>query len=301
MATQSRARMFYATAKALRNAADARLDESDRFLLESGLAEGTFELDHAADEHEHLGTERAELRRLHEEYRWAESKLLNASERLEEARDAKRKDLVALACMRRELKMSYACERSYVQLQLRLFGEARPELWRREIELSNVIASGAITSAAVRELAAVRTERKLLDTAIAQDEEHLARIDASELSLDYDVANEAFDRAIDGRSLRELARLRNDRTRAERAAARARSEMRRTLESLDLLELGGEITMAAALLALELEGDQRATARIERLRVEQIEREQAILPKPANWKAGLLHPVSWWKAKRLVS
>jgi hypothetical protein len=293
--------MFYATAKALRNAADARLDDGDRFLLDDGIVASEPISVEAATIDAEIDADRAELRRLHEEYRWAESKLLNASERLEEAREARRKDLVALACMRRELKASYSCERRYAQMQLHLFGEARPSLWVREIELANLIADGAVTSAAVRELAAVRAERKLLDIAIVQAEEHLSRIDASELTLDYDIANEAFDRSIDGKSLRELARLRNEKTRAERAGARARSEARRLLEELDLMELGGEITMAAALLSLELEGDSRSALRIERLRAEQMERELSILPKPANWKAGLLHPVSWWKAKRITS
>lgn len=296
--------MFHATARALSSAASKREDDGigpmpvDPELVAlaaqfEGATEGPARL------WAELDIDGAALRVLHDELRWAESKLMHAAERLAEAQEARRKDLVALAIMRRELRASFTAERSYLNMQREAFTRSVPLLRDHESELDLLVEGGATTIEIISELAAVRTERKLYELAIAQVDAQAARIDDSEATLDYDVENEAYAPDPDGETLREIARLKAVQTRARRAAAAARTSARATLEGLGLDTALGEITATAAFLAAELEGDPRGTERMERLRAYQIQRELTKLPEPTSgWKAGLRHPVRFVQAKR---
>jgi hypothetical protein len=239
------------------------------------------------------------LTKLHDEFRWAESKLMQASERLAEAQEARRKDLVALACMRRELRASFASEREYTRAQALLAGGRVPWLLERETALQELVDGGALTVPVIRELAALRAERKLSQLAIAQIDAQIARIDDAEATLEHDVAAEAYDRDPDGRTMRELARLRAESTRLKRIAVRVRNETRTRREELGLDRAPGEITAIAAFLAGEHEGDERSAERMARLRAWLTARELRALPAPtAAWKAGLRHPVNFIRARR---
>lgn len=306
MATRSRARMFHATARALRTAADQRLDDTGHTYLadtdEMQAYEEALEIDAPSLAVGEPAIDQESLRRLHHEYRWAESKLAQASERLAEAQEARRKDLVALACMRRELRASFESERAYVRGQLRLFADVVPKLRARELELAELVTAGAPTAAVIRDLAAVRAERKFYDLAMIQSGTQIARIDDSEATLEYEVANEAYDRSPDGNTMRELARLRTAQTRMHRAAVRARNEAGAVLAEVGVDRTSGEVTAVGSFLAAEFEGDARAHQRMERLRARQVELEAAALPAPASpWKTGLLHPVSWIRARRVAT
>ena len=300
--------MFHATAKALHNAAESRIDDTG--LVLRAQVEG---IDFAADA---LETQEFEidalplsapidaldpesLVQLHNEFRWAESKLMQASERLAEAQESRRKDLVALACMRRELRAGFATERAYAGAQAQLAGGRLPWLHERESALQELVDGGALTEPIIRELAAVRAERKLSQLAMAQTDSQIARIDEAEATLEYDVASETYDREPDGRSMRELARLRSESTRARRAAVRLRNEATARRAELGLDRAPGEITAVAAFLAGEHEGDARASERMTRLRSWVMGQELQSLPEPTSaWKAGLLHPVNFFRARR---
>ncbi|MBC7644356.1 MAG: hypothetical protein H7123_04460, partial [Thermoleophilia bacterium] len=235
MATQSRARMFHATAKALRSAADQRLD-SESQVFSAEISDIDFNMD-LVDLESTMIEEAApavmkaarwisadDLQQLHTEFRWAESRLMQSSERLAEAQEARRKDLVALACMRRELRASFEAERHYTRGQMLLFAEGVPRLDQRETELNILVGGGALTANVIRDLAVARAERKLFALALGQCNAQLARIDEADFTLEYDVANEAYDREPDGASMRELARLRSESTRARReSVAQAKS------------------------------------------------------------------------------
>jgi hypothetical protein len=240
-----------------------------------------------------------ELLTLHEEFRWADSKLMQASERLAEAQEARRKDLVALAIMRRELRASFSTERSWVRASMSYFGDVLPALSTRELELADLVDAGVRTEAVIHELAAVRAERKIFDIAIVQSQTQLARIDDNELTMEYQVASESYDREPDGNSMRELARLRASSTAARRAATRARTAGTTAIEELGLVTTFGEITAAGAFLAAEHEGDERARERMDRIRAAQSERELSYLPEvEAAWKSGLKHPVHFMRARK---
>lgn len=323
MATRSRARHFHATAKALNAAASSR-EVSDGMLLTatvsdvdvnaiiagvgsdggatapdhdesfdgSRAASTSFELPDSEMTAERLGT-------LHEELRWAESKLMQASERLAEAQEARRKDLVALAIMRRELLGSFGAERAWLRGALHWFGDVRPALVGRERELASLVDNGVRTAAVIEELAAVRGERKLFDLATAQSGVQLARIDENEAASEYQVASEAYEREPDGATMRELARLRSAATRTRREAVRLRNETREQLDELGMVSGVGEITATHAFLAAEYEGDERAATRMDRVRAAQYELELGRLPEvEAAWKAGLKHPVHFMRARR---
>lgn len=293
--------MFHATARALRTAADRQLDEPSLAGMVS--SEPGEELDialvpHYAAEDPAVGQER--MRTLNAEYRWAEGNLMQASERLAEAQEARRKDLVALACMRRELKRSFTAEREYARAQVQLYTGLLPTLWSYETELDQVVAAGAAISPVLNDLASVRAERKLLELAAAQGHAQISQIDENEATLDYEVANESMNAASDGRTIRELERLRTARARAHRASLRERSEVRELLSTLEIDTSVGEVMAIASLLAAEYEGDARAHARVERVRSAQMQRELSKLPAPvSSWKAGLLSPLSWMRARRL--
>lgn len=236
---------------------------------------------------------------LHEELRWAESKLMQASERLAEAQEARRKDLVALAIMRRELLGSFAAERAWLRGGMRFFSDVQPALDSRETELCELVDNGVRTAQAIHELAAVRAERKLFDIAIAQSTAQLARIDDSEASSEYQVASEAYEHEPDGASMRELARLRALSTRQRREAVRIRGEASMLLEELGIVGGMGEVTAANAFLAAEYEGDDRSADRMDRVRAAQYELELGLLPEPeASFKAALKHPVYFMRARR---
>jgi len=132
--------MFHATAKALHSAADQRLDSGSQVFsaeisdidfnidlvdVESMIEEAAPAVVKAARS---ISTD--DLQQLHSEFRWAESRLMQSSERLAEAQEARRKDLVALACMRRELRASFEAERSYTRGQMLLFTEGLPPAGR---------------------------------------------------------------------------------------------------------------------------------------------------------------------------
>lgn len=241
----------------------------------------------------------AELLTLHEEFRWADSKLMQASERLAEAQEARRKDLVALAIMRRELRASFSTERAWVRASMDYFGDVLPALAARENELAALVDAGVRTEAVIHELAAVRAERKLFDIAIVQSNTQLSRIEDSELTMEYQVASESYDREPDGNSMRELARLRATSTSARRAANRSRTAGTAALDELGLVTSFGEVTAAGAFLAAEHEGDERARERMDRLRAAQADRELSLLPEPeAAWKSGLKHPVHFMRARK---
>lgn len=240
-----------------------------------------------------------DLVQLHEELRWAESKLMQASERLAEAQEARRKDLVALALMRRELLASFAAERAWLRGSLRYFEDVQPSLAAREGELAELVDNGVRTAMVIHELAAVRTERKLFELALVQTGAQLARIDDSESASEYQVASESYEREPDGASMRELARLRALSTRNRRDAVRMRTEASGMLDELGMVSGMGEITAANAFLAAEYEGDERSAERMDRVRLAQYDAELALLPEPeAAWKAGLKHPVYFMRARR---
>lgn len=296
--------MFHATARALNTAAEQRI--GDERVLTAQVEDIASHEAEAGPESRHSLIEATvdpeTLRTLHSEYRWADSRLMQSSERLAEAQEARRKDLVALACMRRELRASFAAERAYVQAQLQLFGEVLPKLRAHENELAELVAVGAPTAPVLRDLAAVRTERKLYELAVAQSDTQIARVGDSEATLEYEVANEQYDTAPDGRTMRTLARLRSQQTRAERLAVRLGKETGELMALLGIDRSFGEVSALGSFLAAEYEGDARARARLARIRAVQVERELSLLPAPASaWKSGLLHPVSWFRARKHVT
>jgi hypothetical protein len=318
--------MFHATAKALRSAADQRA--GDGALLLTAQVEDVAIVGEGAEEHFEAmaassdvalleagdseaptmglmdaGAIDAEaMRILHDEFRWSESKLMQASERLAEAQEARRKDLVALACMRRELRGSFAAERAYVEGQLALFGALLPKLQAHEGELAALVEGGARTVQVIADLAEVRAERKLVELAGVQGTTQLARIDDSECTLEYEVANEAYDLEPDGRTMRELARLRAAQTKAHRVMVRMRGESRDAIARIGIDTTHGEVAAIGAFLASEFEGDARAHQRVEAVRAAQVAAELKALPEPtANWKAGLRHPVSFMRSRKAPS
>jgi hypothetical protein len=313
--TRSRARTFHQTAKALRTAVESRndIDAVDPALLLAprieDIALGMDDIDTSEDapasdevavsQALQQAADGALLEGLHAELRWAESKLAQASERLAEAQEARRKDLVALAVMRRELRASFGCERAYVDAQQTTFARALPTLREREQELASVVDTGVRLASVIDELARVRAERKLVELAVAQNDAQLARLASAETTLEYDVASEAYDMEPDGKTMRELARLRSESARARRAAGRDRTAARELLESLGIDTSYGEVTAVAAFLTAELEGDHRSAERMAHVRAAQVARERAALPESeAAWKAGLRHPVSYLRARR---
>lgn len=203
---------------------------------------------------------------LHEELHWAESKLMQASERLAEAQESRRKDLVALAIMRRELLSSFGAERAWLRGASQWFEDVRPALVAREAELSHLVEGGVRTAAVIQELAMVRGERKLFELALAQAGVQLARIDENETASEYQVASEAYEREPDGSAMRNLARLRSATTRTRREAVRLRTETSELLEALGIVTGMGEVTATHAFLAAEYEGDDRAAERMDRVR-----------------------------------
>jgi hypothetical protein len=240
-----------------------------------------------------------DLVQLHEELRWAESKLMQASERLAEAQEARRKDLVALAVMRRELLGSFAAERAWLNGSNHYFGDIMPALSERERELAELVDNGVRTEQVIHELAAIRAERKLFELAIMQTGAQLARIDESESASEYQVSSEAYEREPDGASMRELARLRALSTRQRREAVRLRGEASALLDELGMVPGMGEITAANAFLAAEYEGDERSIERMDRVRIAQAELELTRLPEPeAAFKAAFKHPVHYMRARR---
>ncbi len=316
MTTRSRARTFHQTAKALRAAADMRIDDAvaspDLLIADriEDIALGMDALTPTDDVEQDAGigvsealaqaADAAMLEGLHAELRWSESKLAQASERLAEAQDMRRKDLVSLAVMRRELRSCFACERAYIDAQQTAFERALPALRSRESELSELVEGGARVAHVIEELAAVRAERKLLELALGQTAAQVARIGDAEATLEYEVASEAYDLEPDGRTMRELARLRSESTRLRRAAVRERGAARGLLEELGIDTTFGEVTAIAAFMASELEGDTRSAERMSRVRAAQARHELAALPEPeASWKAGLRHPVNYLRARRV--
>lgn len=301
MATQSRARMFHATAKTLQIAAERRVDDvpdPNAMLIESP---------EAADVLPDIELERItepvvdveELRNLHAELRWAESRLMQASERLAEAQEARRKDLIAIERMRIDLKRSLEAERRYLSLQHRMFADLLPALRASEAELDELVQAGTPTRAVVQGLAQVRTERKLIELAMAQVEMQVALAEENEANLDHDVFNQRYDRSPDGESMREIARLRSLLQTTKRSSMAARAHNTELLDTLDLDRSAGELAAIAAFLAGEAEGDQRSSLRTDRVRRIQIRHELNSLPEPsAEWKAGLMHPISWMKSRK---
>lgn len=320
MATRSRARHFHATAKALTNAAASRNDidgvllgaettDVDIHAIIAGAgvvggeittpAEDLLTLPVAAVPRPESAMRAEELVHLHEELRWAESKLMQASERLAEAQDARRKDLVALAIMRRELLGSFTAERAWLRGGRTYFSDVMPAIAAREAELEVLIESGVRTEQVIHELAAMRTERKLLQLALMQTDAQLARIEDSEAASEYQVASEAYEREPDGASMRELARLRALSTRQRREAVRMRTEASSFLDELGMVPGMGEVTAANAFLAAEYEGDERSAERMDRVRTAQYELELTRLPEPeAAFKAAIKHPVHYMRARR---
>jgi hypothetical protein len=318
VATRSRARHFHATAKALNTAAASRADIDGTLLgaevssvdisaiisgagptIEAPIEAAPVELPVAAVPLPQSEMRPEELVHLHEELRWAESKLMQASERLAEAQEARRKDLVALAIMRRELLGSFAAERSWLRAGRRYFSDVLPALASREEELAALVENGVRTEQVIHELAAVRAERKLFELAVAQSDAQLARIDDGEASTEYQVASEAYEREPDGASMRELARLRALSTRNRREAVRVRTETGQLLDQLGMVPGVGEVTAANAFLAAEYEGDERSAERMDRVRVAQAELELSRLPEPeAAYKAAFKHPVHFMRARR---
>lgn len=301
--------MFHATARALNSVASQRVDDGGMLLtaqVEDAVdAEGQLaDISVAAPNLSivEVGIDQETLSTLHDEFRWAESKLMQASERLAEAQEARRKDLVALACMRRELRGSFSTERAYVHGQVRLFDGGLSILQSREGELAALVEGGARTAIVIGELAAVRTERKFFELAIAQATAQLARIEDNEATLEYEVANEAYEIEVDGNTVRETVRLKAAQARAHRAALRARGEAGDVRAALGIDEGLGEASALSTFLAAEFEGDERASARMDRLRARQVLRELGGLPEPtSSWKTGLLHPVSFFRARRVTT
>jgi len=243
-----------------------------------------------------------ELVALHEELRWAESKLMQASERLAEAQEARRKDLVALAVMRRELLGSFASERAWLNGTLRYFSDIEPQLSSREQELEELVEGGVRTEQVIQELAAVRAERKLFTLAISQSNAQLARVEDNESASEYQVASEAYEREPDGASMRELARLRSLSTRNRREGVRMRTEASELRGELGIVGGMGEVTAVNAFLAAEYEGDSRSAERMDRVRAAQFELELERLPEPeAAYKSAIKHPVSFMRARRTTT
>jgi len=317
MATRSRARHFHATAKALNSAAATRGEVGETLLtaevsdvdiqaIIAGASAPGATIENAADAISltPIALPESEMRaedlvHMHEELRWAESKLMQASERLAEAQEARRKDLVALAIMRRELLGSFAAERSWLSASMRYFTDVAPALHARESELASLVDNGVRTEQVIHELAAVRSERKLFELSIAQTTAQLARIDDNESTSEYQVATEAYDREPDGNSMRELARLRALSTKQRREAVRLRGDASELLETIGIVGGMGEVTAANAFLAAEYEGDERSADRMDRVRSAQVELELTQLPEvEAAWKAGLKHPVHFMRARR---
>ena len=319
--TRSRARHFHATAKALTNAAALRVDGEDMVLtaqvadvdIQSIIAgaggidatsmrlDVPIELPVSAMAMPTSAMTPEALLQMHEELRWAESKLMQASERLAEAQEARRKDLVALAVMRRELLGSFAAERSWLNGAMQWFGDIRPALAEREAELAALVDGGVRTAQVIQELAAVRAERALFDLAIVQSKAQVARVDDNETSSEYQVASEAYEREPDGASMRELARLRALSTRNRREAVRMRDEAKAGLDEFGIVRGMGEVTAVNAFLAAEYEGDQRAAERMDRVRQAQFELELSRLPEAeANFKAAIKHPVQFMRARRTI-
>lgn len=317
VATRSRARHFHATAKALSNAAATRGD-ADGMLLTAEVSSVDIQaiIAGAGSSPSITGSEGAlpvaaavpmptssmaseDLLALHEELRWAESKLMQASERLAEAQEARRKDLVALAVMRRELLGSFASERAWLQGGMRYFGDIEPQLASREEELAALVEGGVRTEQVIQELAAVRAERKLFTLAIAQSNAQLARVDDNESTSEYQVASEAYEREPDGASMRELARLRSLSTRNRREAVRVQNEATELRGELGIVGGMGEVTAVNAFLAAEYEGDERSSERMDRVRGAQFELELGRLPEPeAAYKTAIKHPVGYMRARR---
>lgn len=322
MATRSRARHFHATAKALNAAAAARGEIDGTTVLDAQVTDVDIQAIIAGTDAEGMtftppataatpataasalelpSSEVAaeDMLQLHEELRWAESKLMQASERLAEAQEARRKDLVALAIMRRELLGSFSAERAWLGAGRTYFTDLLPVLSARESELATLVDNGVCTEQVIRELAAVRAERKLFTLAIAQTDAQLARIDDNEASSEYQVASEAYDREPDGASMRELARLRALSTKQRREAVRVRTEAGQLLDELGMVPGMGEVTAANAFLAAEYEGDERAAERMDGVRAAQFELELGRLPQiEAAFKAAIKHPVHFMRARR---
>jgi hypothetical protein len=224
---------------------------------------------------------------------------MQASERLAEAQEAGRKDLVALAIMRRELRATFSAERSYMTIQRSLYSTLLDRLSERESVLDDLVEAGAHTEAVIQELAMMRAERKLHELAIVQIDAQLARIDDSDHTLEYEVLNEQYDLEPTGDSMRELARLRSLRTSMHRSAIRVRNEAAQRVRDLGFSSAPGEITAIASFRASELQGDEQGAERMARLRGWQVARELKELPEPSSaWKAGLRHPVSVLRARR---
>ncbi len=302
MATQSRARMFQQTARALRSATDRRLEGAvDPTLLLADIDERPVPADVSLDIPRHASFEfdRAELMSLHAEFRWAESRLMQASERLAEAEEARRKDLVALERMRLDISNALAAEHRYLEAQATIFRSALPTLGELERELERLVEGGATTEQAITELAAVRAERKLYELALGQVAAQLAIIAENQAVLDHDTFLQRYEREPSGESMREAARLQRARQDAEQAAARSREALGSLMDDLDIERRAGEMAAIAAFLAAEVEGDGRARARVEAARAAQAARELDHLPAPTpEWKAGLRHPISWMRARR---
>lgn len=312
MATQSRARMFHATAKALNNAASQRNESIDLSFLGNiqGASPNIDERQLPFEELESLPLPVAEkidvspddMRAIHAEFRWADSKLMQASERLAEAQEKQRKDLVALACMRRELKTLFEVERSWLAMQNKVFEVRAESAMAREAELAELVEAGVQTEAVIHELALVRAEHKLNRLASAQVAYQLARIAENESALDFDVANEAYDLEPDGKTMRELARLRALKTKTRRDATGNRSLLAESYEKFGIDRSIGEVTAISSFMALEFEGDARGAERARFVRRHQAAIELLNLPEPTSeWKNGLRHPMTWMKARRTTA
>jgi hypothetical protein len=224
---------------------------------------------------------------------------MQASERLAEAQEARRKDLVALAVMRRELLGSFAAERSWLTAAHSWMHGVHGPLAEREGDLDALVMSGVHTEPVITELATVRAERKLFALAMLQADAQLARIAENETASEYQVASEAYDREPDGASMRDVARLRSAATRTRRATVHARDAAREALIDLDIVPGMGEATALYAFLTSGFEGDTRSAARVQAVRSAQVQHELAALPQfEAAWKAGLRHPVQFMRARR---
>lgn len=325
MATRSRARHFHATARALSSAAAGRggadgladahdgadaaapstADVTAIIAAANAGAAGlgpTLEAPVAELARPESAVGGRELQVLHEEFRWAESKLMQAAERLAEAQETGRKDLVALAIMRRELRGSFATERAWVARSTSYFDDVFGQLAERERELDAVVAGGVRTGSVIGELAAVRAERKIFALAQLQAAAQIARIEESETTMEFQVASEAYDDEPDGASMRALARLRTGSSRCRRNASQAREAATRALEGLGIVTEVGEVSAASAFLAGEHEGDERAAQRMHRIRTAQAARELGLLPEAeAAWRSGLKHPMTFMRARRTTS
>ncbi len=315
--------MFHATARALHNAAAAREDGREATVGHQifgaeivdviapvvgsapseheaaiGIADGALAEESLVSWDAYV----AHLSHLSNEFRWAESKLMQASERLVEAQEAGRKDLVALACMRRELRADFAAEQSWLELQLKVLSDAITVLSLRADELTGLVESGVRTASLLDELAIVRADLALRILAERQVHAQIARIEDSSSTLEYEVANEAYSLEVTGETMRELARLKSERTRSRRAAVAARNAARDAVAELGIASRRGEVTALASFLAAAWEGDDRSRARVEAVRADQISHERAALPEAERaWKTGLRHPVNLLRARKLSS